>query len=133
MNEEFNRCPTHALTKIEMFGGATGIALRAAGQIPVDRTHYNPAAVRTCLRVPSNGHAVGTSPEGVRRNGELRTIGPGPAYLAMVADAHVVPVTFGTRAPGGARDAVPPSGTGRSLLGPLDGSRPHMPTEEKRP
>ncbi|NIK59064.1 lysophospholipid acyltransferase family protein [Kribbella shirazensis] len=103
--------PAHIVTKAEMFVGPLGTLLRAAGQIPLDRFHYDPAAVKACVRALSEGHAVGIFPEGIRGDGELRTVRPGAAYLAMVTGAPVVPVAFfGTRDPGSARSAVPASG-----------------------
>ena len=103
--------PVHALTKVEMFRGKTGAFLRHTGQIPVDRFHPDPAAVRTCLHVLRAGHAVGVFPEGTRGAGELDRFHRGAAYLALVTGAPVVPLTFvGSRVPGGHTDSVPPKG-----------------------
>ncbi|WP_350277902.1 lysophospholipid acyltransferase family protein [Kribbella sp. HUAS MG21] len=103
--------PVHIVTKAEMFVGPLGPLLRAAGQIPLDRFHYDPGAIKSCLRVLSEGHAVGIFPEGVRGDGELRTVRPGAAYLALATGAPVVPVLFfGTRAPGRGRSTVPAAG-----------------------
>lgn len=103
--------PVHALTKVEMFTGRTGAFLRHAGQIPLDRWHPDPAAVRACLRVLRDGGAVGVFPEGRRGDGELRRFHRGAAYLAMVTGAPVVPVALlGTRAPGADSDSLPPRG-----------------------
>jgi len=41
--------PAHALTKVEMFKGLLGTFLWHSGQIPLDRYHTDPRAVRTCL------------------------------------------------------------------------------------
>lgn len=103
--------PVHVLTKIEMFKGILGFILRMAGQIPVDRSRADPAAVRMALHVLREGGAIGLFPEGTRGAGDLRTFRTGTAYLAMVAGATVVPVTFlGTREPGGSSGSLPPKG-----------------------
>ena len=103
--------PVHALTKQEMFDGRLGGFLRGAGQVPLDRFHADPAAVRSCLRVLRDGGAVGIFPEGTRGDGELHRFHHGAAYLALVTGAPVVPVTMiGTRPPGGGSGALPPRG-----------------------
>ncbi|WP_435745853.1 lysophospholipid acyltransferase family protein [Nocardioides sp. SYSU DS0663] len=103
--------PVHALTKIEMFTGPLGRFLLASGQIPLDRFRPDPRAVRTCLRVLRDGAAIGIFPEGRRGDGELRRFHRGAAYFGLVSGAPVVPVTFfGTRAPGGHMDDLPPRG-----------------------
>ncbi|NYE38163.1 1-acyl-sn-glycerol-3-phosphate acyltransferase [Nocardioides cavernae] len=103
--------PVHALTKQEMFAGPLGRFLRASGQVPLDRFHADPGAIRTCLRVLRDGGVVGIFPEGTRGDGELRRFHHGAAYLALVTGAPVVPVTLvGTREPGGATGSLPPRG-----------------------
>lgn len=103
--------PVHALTKNEMFHGRTGTFLRHSGQIPVDRFHVDPAAVRACLAVLRAGHVVGVFPEGTRGAGTLDRFHRGAAYLALVTGAPVVPLFFfGTRLPGGHTDSVAPKG-----------------------
>lgn len=100
--------PVHALTKIEMFHGFLGGFLRQAGQIPIDRFHTDPTAVRTSVRVLRDGGAVGIFPEGARGSGELDRFHRGAAYLALVTGAVIVPVIlFGTREPGGASSSLP--------------------------
>ena len=104
--------PVHALTKKEMFEGRTGTALRAVGQIPLDRHGVDPSAVKDCLRVLRDGGVVGIYPEGTRGDGELGRFKLGVAYLALVTGAPVVPLAvFGTREPGGHTDSVPPRGS----------------------
>ena len=104
--------PVHALTKREMFEGRAAAFLSRAGQIPVDRQHPDPAAIRTSLRVIRDGGALGIFPEGTRDTGEFDLFRPGAAYLALVTGAPVVPVTwFGTRLPGSGSEAVPPRRT----------------------
>ena len=107
----FGPRPVHALTKQEMFAGRLGTLLRLAGQIRLDRFHADPGAVKTCLRVLADGHAVGLFPDGTRGTGDLGRFHRGAAYLALVSGAPVVPLTFlGTRAPGDGTDALPPRG-----------------------
>ena len=102
----------HALTKVEMFTGRLGRLLRGAGQVPLDRFNPDPAAVKTCLRVLRDGHAIGVFPEGRRGAGDLERFHRGAAYFALVTGAPVVPVVFlGTREPGGHLDSVPARGT----------------------
>lgn len=109
--------PVHALTKRELFVGPLGWLLRAWGQIPLDRFHADPAALRTCLRALENGRVVGVFPEGVRGDGELDRFHRGTAYLAMVAGAPVVPlVFFGTREPGRGQGSIPRRGSRVDLV-----------------
>lgn len=113
----FSPRPVHALTKCEMFRGATGLFLARAGQIPVDRFHPDPRAIRTCLRVLRDGGVVGVFPEGRRGDGELHRFHHGAGYLALVTGAPVVPVIFlGTRDPGGAADSTPAPGGAVDLV-----------------
>ncbi|HEX5918840.1 MAG TPA: lysophospholipid acyltransferase family protein [Nocardioides sp.] len=103
--------PVHALTKQEMFAGRLGRFLRASGQIPLDRFHADPGAIRSCLRVVRDGGVAGIFPEGTRGDGELRRFHHGAAYLALVTGAPVVPVTMlGTRPPGGGANTLPRRG-----------------------
>lgn len=94
--------PVHALTKTEMFDGRLGGFLRATGQIPLDRHHADPGAVRTSLRVIRDGGVVGIFPEGTRSSGRFDRFHHGAAYLALVTGAPMVPVTLiGTGGSGG--------------------------------
>lgn len=107
----FSPRPVHALTKIEMFQGRAGAFLRAAGQIPLDRFHPDPSAVKTCVRVLRAGGAVGIFPEGTRGAGDLGRFHRGAAYLALITGAPVVPVTvLGSREAGAGTNALPPKG-----------------------
>lgn len=104
--------PVHMLTKVEMFEGPVGAVLRAAGQIPVDRTCCDAAAVKAAVRVLDRGAVLGIFPEGVRGDGELRVVRPGAAYFALVTGAPVVPAAFfGTREPGTSADSLPARGS----------------------
>lgn len=103
--------PVHALTKSEMFEGKLGRFLLSSGQIPLDRFHTDPAAVKVCLRVLRDGASVGIFPEGTRGGGELDRFHRGAAYFGLVSGAPVVPVImFGTRAPGAHTGSLPPRG-----------------------
>lgn len=103
--------PAHALTKVEMFRGLLGTFLWHSGQIPLDRFHTDPRAVRICLRALRSGRAIGIYPEGSRGAGDLDRFHRGAAYLALVSGAPVVPVTMlGTREPGGHSNSLPRRG-----------------------
>lgn len=109
--------PAHALTKREMFKGFMGRFLWHSGQIPLDRYHSDPAAVRTCLRALREGRAIGIYPEGSRGAGDLERFHRGAAYLALVSGAPVVPVTmFGSREPGGSSGSIPRRGARIDLV-----------------
>ncbi|HYG94844.1 MAG TPA: lysophospholipid acyltransferase family protein [Nocardioides sp.] len=113
----FSPRPVHAWTKREMFAGAMRPVMHLVGQIPIDRFHPDPRAVRIALRVLRDGGAVGVFPEGRRGNGELGRFHRGAAYLAMVAGAPVVPLTFiGTREPGGGSGSLPARGARIDLV-----------------
>ena len=68
--------PVHALTKIEMFEGKTGLLLRATGQIPLYRFGADPSAIKTCLRVLRDGGVVGHLPGGHARRRGVRPVPP---------------------------------------------------------
>lgn len=109
--------PAHALTKAEMFRGALGRFLLLSGQIPVDRFHPDPRAVKRCLWVLRGGGAIGIFPEGARGGGELERFHRGAAYFALVSGAPVVPVMlFGTRDPGGTSGSLPHKGARIDLV-----------------
>lgn len=109
--------PAHALTKREMFRGFMGRFLWHSGQIPLDRYHPDPAAVRMCLRVLREGRAIGIYPEGHRGAGDLERFHRGAAYLALVSGAPVVPVTvLGSREPGGTSGSIPRRGARIDLV-----------------
>jgi 1-acyl-sn-glycerol-3-phosphate acyltransferase len=126
--------PVHVLTKREMYDGKLGGFLMASGQIPVNRTGPDPAAVKSSLRVLRDGGAVGVFPEGTRGAGEVEHVKPGAAYLAMATGAQVVPLVFlGTRLPGGSNNSLPP---GRSPMVMSFGPAltvPHQPWPRHQP
>ncbi len=103
--------PVHALTKQEMFKGFMNGFLLGAGQIPLDRFHPDPLAVKRCLRVLRSGRVLGIFPEGSRGAGEFDRFHTGAAYLAMVTGAPIIPVVqFGTREPGAGNHSLPAKG-----------------------
>jgi 1-acyl-sn-glycerol-3-phosphate acyltransferase len=103
--------PVHALTKREMFRGFMKRFLLSTGQIPLDRFHADPLAVKRCLKVLRTDHVLGIFPEGSRGGGEFDRFHTGAAYLAMVTGAPIVPVVqFGTREPGAGSSSLPAKG-----------------------
>jgi 1-acyl-sn-glycerol-3-phosphate acyltransferase len=108
----FGPRPVHALTKEEMFRGPLGPWLRVTGQIELDRFTTDVGSIRTCLHVLEHGGVVGIFPEGNRGAGDLSRFRNGAAYLALVTGAPIVPLMmFGTRPPGGGKDALPLRGS----------------------
>ncbi|MDF1606545.1 lysophospholipid acyltransferase family protein [Nocardioides sp. YIM 152315] len=113
----FGPRPAHALTKVEMFRGLLGRFLWWSGQIPLDRFHTDPRAVKTCLRALRSGRAIGIYPEGSRGPGDLERFHRGAAYLALVSGAPVVPVTMlGSREPGGTSGSLPRRGAAIDMI-----------------
>ena len=89
----FSPRPVHVLTKQEMFEGRLGRFLRASGQIPLDRFHADPGAIRSCLRVVRDGGVAGIFPEGTRvAPGEQPPIKSGFAGLYRLLNLPTVPV-----------------------------------------
>ncbi len=88
----------HMLVKEEEFAGGHRHLLRTIAQIKVARNRVDSGAIRRAVRALEAEQAVGIFPEGVRGDGELGTIKPGIAYLALTTGAPIVPVAiFGTR------------------------------------
>ncbi|MCC2333310.1 lysophospholipid acyltransferase family protein [Cellulomonas wangsupingiae] len=97
----------HVLVKSELFHGVVGGFLRAAGQIPVDRTMARPA-LQAALGVLRRGGAVGIFPEGTRGRGTAEQVRAGAAWLAVNGGALVVPVAIlGTRRTGESPHGLP--------------------------
>lgn len=112
MMAAFSPRPVHALTKQEMFVGPLAWALRAVGQIKLDRYGVDLAAIRSELRVLRDGRVAGVFPEGTRGKGDWsQAFHHGAAYLALVTGAPIVPVTFiGTAPEPGSGSSLPPRG-----------------------
>jgi len=99
--------PLHVIVKQEMFRGPIGLVLRAAGQIPVDRSNGR-AGLAAGLGVLRRGGAVGIFPEGNRGTGAVSDVRAGAAWLAVNAGAPVVPVAIvGSRRTGESLAHVP--------------------------
>lgn len=98
---------THFLVKTELFREPLGTILRWAGQIPVDRDNGRPALV-SALGVLRRGGVVGVFPEGNRGRGAVTSAKAGVAWLAVNAQAPVVPVVvLGTRRTGERLNVIP--------------------------
>jgi 1-acyl-sn-glycerol-3-phosphate acyltransferase len=109
--------PAHALVKHELYAGATARLLKAAAQIPVNRTGADVGALRTAAEAVLAGQVVAIYPEGRRGAGEFKSIKGGVAWLALVTGAPVVPVSiFGTRVAGGDKESRPPKGATIDLV-----------------
>lgn len=122
---------THVLVKQEMFHGPIGLLLRAAGQIPVDRSSGR-SALEAALGVLRRGGAVGIFPEGNRGRGDVSGVRAGVAWLAVHGDAPVVPVAIlGSRRTGEPLGHVP--GVRRRLVVDLgEPVRPDLPDDTPR-
>jgi 1-acyl-sn-glycerol-3-phosphate acyltransferase len=101
--------PANFLVKQEAFKGFFGWLIRNVGQIPIDRTVGDRAALTTATAVLERGGAVGIFPEGNRGGGEVEQVNQGAAWIALRTGATLVPVAVrGTRVPGRSADAWPP-------------------------
>ncbi|MFE7776666.1 lysophospholipid acyltransferase family protein [Streptomyces sp. NPDC057445] len=84
--------PVHFLIKQEAFVGPLGSFLRGIGQLKVDRTSADRAAVGNALGVLDHGGVLGIFPEGTRGEGDFTSIRAGLAYFALRSGAPIVPV-----------------------------------------
>jgi 1-acyl-sn-glycerol-3-phosphate acyltransferase len=106
----FGPRPVHVLTKLEP-SRRTGRFVRWLGQVRLDPLRADPRAVKTCLRVLAEDHAVGIFPEDTPGAGDFARFHRGAAYLALVSGAPIVPVTFfGTREAAAGTHTLPPRG-----------------------
>jgi len=109
-------------------GRLTAAFFRGAGQVPIDRSggRASDAALRTGLRVLSQGDLLGIYPEGTRSpDGRLYRGKTGVARMALESGVPVLPVamigTFEVQPPGKVLPRVAPVGV---VIGkPLDFSR----------
>ena len=101
--------PVHFLIKREVFTGPLAPFLRGLGQLPVDRTAADRAAVASALAVLKRGGVLGIFPEGTRGEGDFASLRSGLAYFALRSGAPVVPVAcFGTGEHGRVVRGLPP-------------------------
>lgn len=130
--------PVHFMVKREMFRGPIGSALRWLGQIPVDRSGTDRAAVLAAVGVLEHGGVLGVFPEGTRSEEAFSTMHNGLAYFALRTGAPVVPVAcLGSRGTGPGLGDLPrlraridvsfgppldfPRGTGRAAVAQASG------------
>lgn len=84
--------PVHFLIKKEAFIGPLDPFLRAIGQVKVDRTVADRAAITDALGVLRAGGVLGIFPEGTRGEGDFASLRAGLAYFAVRSGAPIVPV-----------------------------------------
>lgn len=100
--------PTHFLVKKQYFDGPFGWILRGVGQIPIDRTTGDRAALDAARAVLRRGGVVGVFPEGTRGRGDVQQVAQGATWLAMQTGARIVPVAcLGTREAGRPTSSLP--------------------------
>jgi 1-acyl-sn-glycerol-3-phosphate acyltransferase len=101
--------PIHCLGKREIFRGPLGWFLHAIGQIPIDRSGTDRAALTSALAVLAAGRVLVVYPEGTRGSGDFADLRRGLAWLAVRSGAPVVPVVAsGVAARGTTLSALPP-------------------------
>ncbi|MFI5755943.1 lysophospholipid acyltransferase family protein [Streptomyces sp. NPDC051569] len=84
--------PVHFLIKKEAFIGPLDPFLRGIGQLKVDRTAADRAAITDALGVLQDGGVLGIFPEGTRGEGDFASLRAGLAYFAVRSGAPIVPV-----------------------------------------
>ncbi|MCB5167082.1 1-acyl-sn-glycerol-3-phosphate acyltransferase [Streptomyces bambusae] len=84
--------PVHFLIKKEAFTGPLDPFLKGIGQVPVDRSGTDRAAVTQALSVLADGGVLGIFPEGTRGEGDFAALRGGLAYFAVRSGAPIVPV-----------------------------------------
>ncbi|MFF8954618.1 lysophospholipid acyltransferase family protein [Streptomyces sp. NPDC014894] len=84
--------PVHFLIKKEAFIGPLDPFLLGIGQLKVDRSGTDRAAVTGALGVLENGGVLGIFPEGTRGEGDFASLRAGLAYFAVRSGAPIVPV-----------------------------------------
>ena len=102
--------PTHFLIKKEAFVGPLGDFLTGIGQLKVDRTTADRAAITQALDLLAAGGVLGIFPEGTRGEGDFASLRAGLAYFAVRSGAPVVPVAVmgSSDRPGRLIKALPP-------------------------
>lgn len=102
--------PLHFLIKKEAYIGPLGPFLEGIGQVKVDRTGTDRAAITRALGVLERGGALGIFPEGTRGEGDFASLRAGLAYFAVRSGAPIVPVAVlgSTEARGRLVKGLPP-------------------------
>ncbi|MEU1010599.1 lysophospholipid acyltransferase family protein [Streptomyces sp. NPDC005890] len=102
--------PTHFLIKREAFVGPLDAFLTGIGQLKVDRTAADRAAIGQALGVLAAGGVLGIFPEGTRGEGDFASLRAGLAYFAVRSGAPIVPVAVlgSSGRPGRLTKALPP-------------------------
>ena len=87
----------HFMAKVELFKFKPVAAfLRGLEAFPVDRGHNDLNAVRTALKLLSEGHVLGLFPQGTRSRDNSRTpMLTGVSMIALRAGKPVIPVYIG--------------------------------------
>ena len=93
----FRRRMLHFMAKAELFRFKPLAALmRGVEAFPVDRGHNDLNAVRTALKLLSDGHVLGVFPQGTRsRDNSPTPMLSGVAMIALRAQKPVIPVYIG--------------------------------------
>ena len=94
--------PSAFLVKSELYDTGFRRVLQFAHQIPVRRGTPDRTALKQAVAVLSAGGGLGVFPEGTRGSGSVASIEHGIGYLALQADAPIVPVVCQ-----GTADALP--------------------------
>ncbi len=84
--------PVHFLIKKEAFVGPLGPFLEGIGQVKVDRSSADRAAITGALGLLADGGVLGIFPEGSRGEGDFASLRAGLAYFAVRSGAPIVPV-----------------------------------------
>ncbi|MEU4346596.1 lysophospholipid acyltransferase family protein [Streptomyces sp. NPDC023838] len=84
--------PVHFLIKKEAFIGPLDPFLRGIGQVKVDRSTVDRAAIDQAIGVLDGGGVLGIFPEGTRGDGDFASLRAGLAYFALRSGAPIVPV-----------------------------------------
>jgi 1-acyl-sn-glycerol-3-phosphate acyltransferase len=102
--------PTHFLIKKEAFVGPLDPFLTGIGQLKVDRSSADRAAISQALGVLQAGGVLGIFPEGTRGEGDFASLRAGLAYFAVRSGAPIVPVAVlgSAERPGRFIKALPP-------------------------
>ncbi|MGQ5640038.1 MULTISPECIES: lysophospholipid acyltransferase family protein [unclassified Streptomyces] len=102
--------PTHFLIKKEAFVGPLDPFLTGIGQLKVDRSSADRAAISQALGVLQAGGVLGIFPEGTRGEGDFASLRAGLAYFAVRSGAPIVPVAVlgSAERPGRLTKALPP-------------------------